>query len=215
MVRMLRPGAWLTSALRSLHSIFATITTVMNPKRRQLLAWVRSQLPTREIADLSAVWRDGGLLCALVETAVSPDPRLCCRLAKYRGANTPSLRLGQRLAAEYLQVPPAFTEAELKLSPTPAVISRLADYLIALKHASQKLHELKYEKVAPHIPKFVAKGMGLFMAVKGRNATFSVFPSGRRTLFPTLGIGPNSLTIIIRGPDRECERIEITPRGAQ
>jgi hypothetical protein len=53
-------------------------------------------------------------------------------------------------------------------------MARLAEYLDALKSASEILRDLTNEETPPPPPQFTARGMGLFMAVQvniKKNAT--------------------------------------------
>ncbi|CAG2055956.1 unnamed protein product [Timema podura] len=67
-------------------------------KRRYLLAWIKDTIPQRPaVEELTEVWRDGALLCALINSVV---PGACLT----RAQSHTSLQHGQDLANRYLGV---------------------------------------------------------------------------------------------------------------
>ena len=75
-------------------------------RRKKILAWLRELLPAgQRVRDLTAVWRDGTILCDVIESVV---PGSCSE--KLRKHHThKSIQHGQLLASRHLSVQPVST----------------------------------------------------------------------------------------------------------
>jgi hypothetical protein len=71
--------------------------------------WVKSEVPFKDIANISSVWSDGAILCVIVENAVAANSTSLYQTEKYRAyghVTIPTIKLGQKLAQQYLGVQP-------------------------------------------------------------------------------------------------------------
>ncbi|XP_021918959.1 uncharacterized protein LOC110829516 isoform X3 [Zootermopsis nevadensis] len=162
-------------------------------RRRQLFAWLQQALPTgREIRHLSAVWRDGTILCDVIESVV---PGSCSgHLRKFHSHK--SIHHGQTLAANHLCVQPVFTNEDLHQVIFSSYLERrLLRYLTTIKSAvlerrqshgtlSRRLRFFRRTErnatetqQVPALPPFdcFVKGMGVVVAVQLRRASFYIY----------------------------------------
>ncbi|XP_059487279.1 uncharacterized protein LOC132203489 [Neocloeon triangulifer] len=126
-------GSTVRGAIDSIFSIF-------NPSQRLVHKWVRKEVPFRDIPNITTVWADGTILCVIVENAIAPNPDTKFHQEKYHNlghVTLPNIRLGQKLAQQYLFVDPEFSNAEMQREADAEIIHRLVKYLQNVKRASK------------------------------------------------------------------------------
>jgi hypothetical protein len=70
-------------------------------RRQKLLTWLRKSFPAgRQVSDLTTVWRDGTILCDVIESVV---PGSCTAQLRKRYSHR-SIQHGQILATKHLYV---------------------------------------------------------------------------------------------------------------
>ncbi|XP_069675576.1 uro-adherence factor A-like isoform X2 [Periplaneta americana] len=206
--RLLYVGAVLVHTLQLLHpfrilhlissffhhfNTFKTNVHLRTRRRLKLLTWLREALPPgRKVRDLTSVWRDGTILCDLMESLVpgscSDDLRKC--------HSHKSIHHAQILASRHLGMEPAFSDEDLNQVIFSSYLERrLVRYLISIRCAvldrkldnntlSRHLRRFTGNKTRTQEPKpepkplpldCVVKGMGLVMAVQERRASFYIY----------------------------------------
>ncbi|KAF2897935.1 hypothetical protein ILUMI_08239, partial [Ignelater luminosus] len=161
-------------------------------KRQRLLKWASGRLPPTWSSRTNTLpggpaefWRDGSLLCTLINSAIPgacPNP--------YRHWRRPPSH-GQALAYKYLGIAPVFTEDEFNENIlTPRSERLLLDYLIQVQQAITKIssQDLKFSS------RYVARGMGLIVGEQYRKTTFYIYSSSTTTA------SKHDVIVSIRGP---------------
>nr|CAD7194012.1 unnamed protein product [Timema douglasi] len=182
-----------------------TAVSSRSRKRRHLLAWIKDTIPQRPVVEeLTEVWRDGALLCALINSVV---PGACLT----RAQSHTSLQHGQDLANRYLGVTKAFSDDDFQqVLFTSYLERRLVRYLCQVKESIEELRRsgrrvplIRIDTTSDHTKEgettnpngCIVKGMGLVVAVQNRRATFYIYPR-----FPQQ---PSDFFIEIKGPSED------------
>ncbi|XP_033098115.1 uncharacterized protein LOC117102014 [Anneissia japonica] len=147
-------------------------------KRKRLLSWTSSNLPTFCVDDFDNCWSDGVALCALIESVV-PDtcPRYDLLDPKYRVNNC---RLGMRLVAKTLGIVEPMTPTQMA-NPREIPDEVMVQYLQTIKYAS-KIPVKEPERIMLKLEETIqlnekectATGSGLVVAVEGKRAKFNI-----------------------------------------
>ncbi|XP_071444799.1 titin homolog [Hetaerina americana] len=214
-IRLLNPYVLISVAFGQRRSLLAHLSArvdsmraVLSPRigrRRRLTAWVQDMLPQRHVPEAaSAVWQDGSLLCGIVEAVVPGSCPGYDSLSPPNADRGATLWLGQKLAARYLGVPPAFSDDEFSQTCLTIYMERrMLRYLSALKTASARVDAERHRRLAAiqgnagstgeedafsldtvahsslqpgeSLLECVARGMGLILGVQGRRSTFYLY----------------------------------------
>nr|XP_022911482.1 uncharacterized protein LOC111422510 isoform X1 [Onthophagus taurus] len=141
-------------------------------QKQRLLTWLSDKIPyaTTVPKRISQFWKDGSLLCTLINTVIPgacPNPQ--------RHWKQPPIH-AQALIYKYFGLEPVltssdFNEKALSLSDE----SKFCNYLISLKELIAKrtidLESLTFTN------KYIARGMGLIVGERNKTSTFYLYPN--------------------------------------
>ncbi|XP_074027731.1 uncharacterized protein isoform X1 [Leptinotarsa decemlineata] len=163
-------------------------------KREKLLKWACGKLPmtwsSKTVPTLSGgiadLWKDGSLLCTLLNTAIPgacPNP--------HRHWNQPPAH-AQAIAYKYLGVIPIFTDEDLSGSMTSNLECSFINYLNNIQEAIDEISEGR-ETDRPVTSQYVARGMGLFSGEQHKKAIFYIYLADEES-------NSSSVIVHIKGP---------------
>ncbi|KAG5883614.1 hypothetical protein JTB14_005746 [Gonioctena quinquepunctata] len=149
-------------------------------KREKLLKWACNRLPstwsssttTTLSGGVAELWKDGSLLCTLLNTAIPgacPNP--------HRHWNQP-LTHAQAIVYKYLGVASVFTDEDLSESLSSNLESKFINYLNDIQQSMEKLSESS-EKEKKVTSLYIARGMGLFSGEQHKKAEFYIYPNDK------------------------------------
>lgn len=182
----------------SFSSIFLLFFVALCPslsKSQRFLKWASNQLPptwSSQLATLSGglpeLWRDGSLLCALINSAIPgacPNP--------HRHWRKPPSH-GQTIAFKYLAVQPVFTDSDFEEKTlTIPQEQKFISYLLTLQQAMIKLNnktEIHPQTCSSH---YIARGMGLVTGTQNKDTAFYIYSTSKSSL-------TKDVIVKIRGP---------------
>lgn len=137
---------------------------------------------------LPELWRDGSLLCALINSAIPgacPNP--------HRHWRKPPSH-SQTIAFKYLAVQPVFsdTDFEEKTLTIPQE-QKFIRYLLTLQQAMMKLNNRTENHPQTCSSHYIARGMGLVTGTQNRNTIFYIYSTSKSAL-------AKDIIVKIRGP---------------
>lgn len=164
-------------------------------KSQRFLKWASNQLPptwSSQLATLSGglpeLWRDGSLLCALINSAVPgacPNP--------HRHWRKPPSH-GQTIAFKYLAVQPVFADSDFdEKTLTIHQEQKFISYLLTLQQAMIKLNNKTETHPQTCSPHYIARGMGLVTGTQNKNTVFYIYSTSKSSL-------TKDVIVKIRGP---------------
>ncbi|XP_045479921.1 uncharacterized protein LOC123684632 isoform X2 [Harmonia axyridis] len=161
-------------------------------KRQNLLKWAMENLPNTWSSSsktlsggIPDLWKDGSLLCTLINMAV---PGACSNPPKH-WKKSPTH--AQALAYKYLGVIPVFQESDFKEPLSPNQERKFLLYLQDLQQAIRSRGSR--DTCTKFSDSYVAKGMGLQNGVQYKKTTFYVYSN-------TNNPNCNNVLVYIRGP---------------
>ncbi|XP_067130631.1 uncharacterized protein [Centruroides vittatus] len=209
-----KPTSWkeLWNKLLMMMCAIKTRFTVDAKEKRRLLEWVSSKISHgKKPTDFTDSWKDGVILCALIEGIIEGSCPRYDLLHEEQAASNLSLAL--HLIENNIGIKPSMSVDDF-LNCDFTTERKLICLVSQLKLASAKLRlksviqrpVIKLNAVTVIGPKqdCVAKGMGLMLAVKGRKARFSIFLQTGCTM---------NIVIEIRGPNNTLCSERITNRS--
>ncbi|XP_023235096.1 spindle pole body component 110-like [Centruroides sculpturatus] len=209
-----KPSSWkeLWNKLLMMMCAIKTRFTVDAKEKRRLLEWVSSKISHgKKPTDFTDSWKDGIILCALIEGIIEGSCPRYDLLHEDQAASNLSLAL--HLIENNIGIKPSMSVDDF-LNCDFTTERKLICLVSQLKLASAKLRlksviqrpVIKLNAVTVIGPKqdCVAKGMGLMLAVKGRKARFSIFLKTGCTM---------NIVIEIRGPNNTLCSERITNRS--
>ncbi|XP_065170203.1 uncharacterized protein [Atheta coriaria] len=185
----------ITGAIIGRKAIFARVCTHLDKsfiavfcpsfsKREKLKKWMIDYLPNVD-GGLAAMWKDGSLMCTLINSVVPgacPNP--------HRHWKKPPIH-GQALAYKYLGVIPVFSETDFhSLKPTTTQEKLLIDYVCNLQAAIEKMTP---QTDITFSTRYIARGMGLVTGEQHRKTVIYIYPNFK-------GQTLDDLLVNIRGP---------------
>ncbi|CAG4969830.1 unnamed protein product [Parnassius apollo] len=183
--------------LKYINTAFRSLIFSNEEQKQTVLQWLSDYGPVR-VDDLSTVWRNGWILCGVLDTAL---PGACAG----HPPSSLSVRHAQSIADHYLGVEPVFSREELESNDTLSKNQewRLTTYLDHLRQALSKITppvtKPSLEKTYPENTQFtldyIARGSGLTAAQINRPMYFKIYPTSQQS------IDPGEITITIKGPE--------------
>ncbi|KAF5294652.1 hypothetical protein FQA39_LY02784 [Lamprigera yunnana] len=172
-------------------------------RQHQFFKWVSYYIPVKWVfykntsLSTTAFWKDGSLLCSLINTVF---PGACYNPHRHR-RQPPSH--GQALAYKYLGIAPVFTENDFTMrNPTEQHEKILFEYIEnvqnAVKKASRQDLQFSFQ--------YVAKGMGLVSGEQNRKMDFYIY------LNTSTYININDVIISIQAPHNTYHTLSIPSR---
>ncbi|KAL1491606.1 hypothetical protein ABEB36_012178 [Hypothenemus hampei] len=189
----LRNKEFFTQVLIQVDQLCIPISYSQFGKGKIILDWAKKRLPHHWSSHFNTLsdgvaefWKDGSLLCTLINSAV---PGACSN--PYRHWKKPPVH-GQTVAYKYLGVAPAFNESDFSLQLSPYLEMKLLNYI---HYIYKTIYSIEREKLLYKFisPLFVARGMGLFTAQQFQEAEFFIYSKFNNTSFC-------NIEIVILGP---------------
>ncbi|CAG9769594.1 unnamed protein product [Ceutorhynchus assimilis] len=194
---------WITKSFVRFDGFYFPICVNTFVKEKLLLSWARKRLPSHwstksnTLADgISDFWKDGSLLCTLINSAVPgacPNP--------YRHWRKPPEH-AQEVAFKYLGVNPIFNNLELTSSVSLYIDAKLLKYLNNIR---KSIYDLEKERSACSLisSEFLARGMGLYTAEQFKSSEFFIYSRNKHGNFL-------NIEILIFGPYCSCIKTTVS-----
>ncbi|XP_045535178.1 uncharacterized protein LOC106712869 isoform X1 [Papilio machaon] len=186
--------------LKYIDSAFRSLLFSNEEQKQAVLQWVSEHGPVR-VDELGTVWRQGWLLCGVLDTAL---PGACAG----HPPTQLSLKHAQAIAAQYLGVEPVFSRQELESNDNLSKHQewRLITYIDSIRQAITKVApsvaKSSYQKPSKDTTQFtldyIARGSGLSAAQINHPMYFKIYPTSQQSL------DPGEITIVINGPNDTC-----------